>query len=290
LNKLVLYICCVLLPVVGLSQSTDSKKLKQRWTKIHDQHAFKKAKNYTGPASDDYVAPTSINESQPVSQGSSNSRHTPYNGLPYSSTQQRQGKNPGGMGPGGPGSLQADPDVTPPEDIDVPELDAPDIDAPDIDAPSVSGSFWNILGIIILIALIGLVLYFILKNRQPSNDSAIPFEPLEEDLNPATISKSELELRLEEAMHLEDYRECVRIYFIFAMKELIQRRWIFWKKEKTNIHYILEMQGRPTSYQFEEIVGIYDLVWYGDYHIDKDAYFRVQPKLDNYYKLLQSQP
>jgi hypothetical protein len=290
LTKLLLYTMCVLLPLMGWSQPTDSKKLKHRWTKIHEEHGFRRSKEYTGPASDNYIAPTSINENQPVPQGSSNAQHTPYNGMPYSSSQQQRGRNPGGMGPGGPGSMQADPDVTPPEEIDVPELDAPDIDAPDIDPPSISSSFWNILGIIILIFLVALILYFILKNRQPSSDSAIPFEPLEENLNPATISKTELEMRLEEAMYLEDYRECVRIYFLFAMKELIQRRWIFWKKEKTNIHYILEMQGRPTSYQFEEIVGIYDLVWYGDYHIDKEAYFNVQPKLDNYYKLLQSQP
>jgi hypothetical protein len=168
-------------------------------------------------------------------------------------------------------------------------MDAPDIDAPDVDPPTISPYFWWTLGIIILIALAVMIIYFILRNRQPSNEN-VPFEPLEEDLNPATISKTELELRLEEAMNRGDYRECVRIYFLFAMKELIQRRWIFWKKEKTNMHYIIEMQGRPTSYQFEELVGIYDLVWYGDYHIDKAAYISLQPKLENYYKTLQSQP
>jgi hypothetical protein len=82
----------------------------------------------------------------------------------------------------------------------------------------------------------------------------------------------------------------VRLYFLFAMKELIQRRWIFWKKEKTNIHYIIEMQGRPTAHAFEEVVGIYDLVWYGDYHIDEQAYLRMRVKLDDYYQTLQRQP
>jgi hypothetical protein len=110
---------------------------------------------------------------------------------------------------------------------------------------------------------------------------------LEEDLNPATISKTELELRLEEAMQRGDYRECVRIYFLFAMKDLIQRRWIFWKKEKTNIHYIIEMQGRKGAREFEEIVGIYDLVWYGDYVIDEEAYRRMQPVLDAHYKTIE---
>jgi len=286
LTKLVLYSILLLFPLAMLGQS-DEPKLKQRWEKINEHHGFKRSDGYKGPESDGYLSPTSIEENEPLPQGSANTRHTPYNGIPYSATQQRQGHNPGG--PGGNGNIDEDPDITPPEPIDIPEADPPDIDTPDIDAPSISDSFWTYMGILLLIAALGLIIYLILKNRAPS-DANVPFEPLEENLNPATISKTELELRLEEAMSREDYRECVRIYFLFAMKELIERRWIFWKKEKTNIHYIIEMQGRPTAYQFEEIVGIYDLVWYGDYHIDREAYIGVQPKLDHYYKLLQSQP
>ncbi|HLP57060.1 MAG TPA: hypothetical protein VK151_18620 [Fluviicola sp.] len=286
MTKFIPYIICLLLPLTGWNQTGDSKELKRKWREINEQHGFQKAKDYNGPSADGYVAPTDINESQPITSGSGSSRNTPYKGMPYSSAQQRQGRNPGAQGQGGNGTLQADPNITPPEDIDIPEIDSPDIDAPDIDAPEVSTSFWKILGIILLIILVGIIIYYILKNRQPANPT-VPFEPLEEDLNPATISKTELEMRLEEAMQRGDYRECVRIYFLFAMKELIQRRWIFWKKEKTNIHYIIEMQGRKGVREFEEIVGLYDLVWYGDYVIDEAAYNRMQPVLDANYKTIE---
>ncbi|MES2556538.1 MAG: hypothetical protein V4604_10330 [Bacteroidota bacterium] len=286
MTKFIPYIICLLLPLTGWNQGGDSKELKRKWKEINEQHGFQKAKDYNGPSADGYVSPTDINESQPITPGSSSSRNMPYKGMPYSSSQQRQGRNPGPMGQGGNGTLQSDPNITPPEDIDIPEIDSPDIDAPDIDAPEVGGSFWKILGIILLIILVGIIIYYILKNKQPSN-SNVPFEPLEEDLNPATISKTELEMRLEEAAQRGDYRECVRIYFLFAMKELIQRRWIFWKKEKTNIHYIIEMQGRKGVREFEEIVGLYDLVWYGDYIIDEEAYNRMQPVLDANYKTIE---
>ena len=286
MTKFIPYIICLLLPLIGWNQTGDSKELKRKWKEINEQHGFQKAKDYNGPSADGYLSPSDINESQPVTPGSGSSRNMPYKGMPYSSAQQRQGRNPGAQGPGGNGTLQSDPNITPPEDIDIPEIDSPDIDAPDIDAPEVGGSFWKILGIIFLIILVGIIIYYILKNKQPSNPT-VPFEPLEEDLNPATISKTELELRLEEAMQRGDYRECVRIYFLFAMKELIQRRWIFWKKEKTNIHYIIEMQGRNGVREFEEIVGIYDLVWYGDYVIDEEAYRRMQPVLDARYKTIE---
>jgi len=278
----------MLLPVAGWSQKQQSGNLEKRWEDLREQNGFRKANDYKGPQYDGYPAPSDIQQNQPVGTGSGNSQQQPYHGIPYSHQRQIQGRNPG-AGQGGNGTVQSDPNITPPEEIDIPEVDPPDIDLPDVNPPSISGSFWKILGIIVLILLLALVLYFIIKNREPS-DTKLGFEPLEENFNPETISKSELELRLEEALLREDYRECVRIYFLFAMKELIRRRWIFWKREKTNIHYIIEMQGKPTAHQFEEVVRIYDIVWYGDYHIDKATYLHLQPTLDNYYKNLERQP
>lgn len=294
MTKLLLYSLLLLFPFTGLGQDVHAKKLEKTWKKINTSHGFRKSKDYKGPEGNPYFSPSSIEESQPVSYGQGSTTTTPYRGLPYSSQQIQQGRrtpsNPGGAnGPGGSGTVRRDPSISPPEPIDFPDVDAPDIDVPDIDAPNVSGEFWKYLLIIVLLILIAIIIYYALRNRAPRN-SNIPFEPLEEDLNPATIPKTELEIRLEEAMAREDYRECVRIYFLFAMKELIQRRWIFWKKEKTNIHYIIEMSGKPTAHDFEKVVGIYELVWYGDYHIDRKAYMSMQPTLDTYYKQLEKHP
>lgn len=293
MSKLPVYIVLLLFPFVSLGQDQHAKKLQKTWKEIQESHGFRKSKNYKGPATNEYVTPSSINESQPITQGQGSTTTTPYRGMPYSSQQIRQGRrmpvNPGG-GPGGNGTLQSDPGIDPADPVDFPEIDPPDINPPDIDldTPNASTDFWKYLLFTLLLILIAVIIFFALRNRTPRN-SSIPFEPLEEDLNPATIPKTELELRLEEAMAREDYRECVRIYFLFAMKELITRRWIFWKKEKTNIHYIIEMQGRPTVREFEKIVGIYELVWYGDYHIDKKAYLGMQPELERYYKQLEQQ-
>ena len=71
------------------------------------------------------------------------------------------------------------------------------------------------------------------------------------------------------------------------MKELIQRKWIFWKKEKTNMHYIIEVQGRPVSREFEQIVSIYDLVWYGDYSIDSNSYQVIEPQLKTAFQKIE---
>jgi hypothetical protein len=291
LAKLLFYIALLLLPFTNWSQTPNGGKsdgkLRKKWKEIHENHGFRKAEDYQGPNSDPYVSPSEIDEDEYITPGTSSSRNTPYSGIPYSSSRQQQGRNP--HGPGGGGSIDDDPDITEPDDIDIPDIDAPDIDAPDIniDTPSAGGGFWTVLLIILGILVVALIAYYIIKNRQPGN-STIPFEPLEEDLNPATISKTELELRLEEAIARGDYKECVRIYFLFVMKDLIDRRWVFWKREKTNIHYLIEMTGRPGAKEFEEVVNIYDLVWYGDYEIDAEAYKAMEPKLDSNYKFIQS--
>ncbi|MNR34454.1 hypothetical protein D3C85_1522290 [compost metagenome] len=72
------------------------------------------------------------------------------------------------------------------------------------------------------------------------------------------------------------------------MKELIHRKWIFWKREKTNMHYIIEVQGRPGAREFEQIVSIYDLVWYGDYTIDAKSYQVIEPKLKTAFQKIEN--
>ena len=262
------------------SGSGGAKKEKQittreKWNQLRQENGYKQSEKYKGPESDYYQSPTSINESYSSGSGSPNGTTKPYQGTPYSPKDLERGRS-GQNGDGGTGTIKEDPNIEPAESVDIPDFDPPR--GPNVDAPDISIGFWKVLGIILLIAALAVLIYFIIKNRNPQVKT-IPFEALVEDLNPAEISKTELELRLEEATAAGNYKECVRIYFLFAMKELIQRRWIFWKKEKTNMHYIIEVQGKAISREFEQIVSIYDLVWYGDYTIDANSYQVIEPQL-----------
>lgn len=147
-----------------------------------------------------------------------------------------------------------------------------------------SSGFWRVLLIIIAAVAGVLLIYFLLKNKKPQDTKVVV--DVEDEWNPEVVTKTELELKLEAAMEREDFRECVRIYFTFILKELIKKGWIRWKKEKTNHHYVMEMGGRDGSLGFMECVRIYDLVWYGEYQIDRDIFEMLQPTLLNYYKSL----
>ena len=275
--KVLLHIVLCCFPVFLFAQDPKKEKevtTREKWNQIREEHGYKQSEKYKGPESDYYQSPTSINESYSSGSGSPNGTTKPYQGTPYSPKDLERGR--GKDGTGGTGTIKEDPNIEPAESVDIPEFDPPR--GPNVDTPSISTGFWKVLGIILLIVALAVLIYFIIKNRNPAGKT-IPFEALVEDLNPAEISKTELELRLEEATAAGNYKECVRIYFLFAMKELIQRRWIFWKREKTNMHYIIEVQGQAISREFEQIVSIYDLVWYGDYTIDSNSYQVIEPQL-----------
>lgn len=258
---------------------------RKKWEEIREQNGYQRSEQYKGPQGDNYFTPSSIRENRST-YGSPSGTTQPYQGVPYNSTHEQQGKTPSNPnGPGGNGTIEEDPNIEPSENIDVPEIDSPK--SPNLSNPKASMEFWKWLGIILLVIAVAYIIYYTVKNRTPAQ-KRVAFEPIIEDMNPAEIEKSELEMRLDEARASGNYKECVRIYFLFAMKELIERKWIFWKKEKTNMHYIIEMQGRNCTRSFEEIVAIYDLVWYGDYEIGEQAYREFEPTLERAYQTIEN--
>ena len=283
LNKLLLYIALLLLPLITIGQ--DGKTVE--WEKEKDYLKYQKKKDYKGPEQWYGSYPSSMKEED---QYGSNNLSSPNNsGIQYSPQQiqrDRQKRYQGYDQGGGSGDLPFDPEVERPDPLEMPDMDAPDVDIPDIDIdpPTISPVVWKVLLFIIIAVVLLIIAYQIIKNRRPSNQKVVV--DVENDWNPEVISKTELELKLEKAIEKGDYRECVRIYFTFILKELISKGWIVWKKEKTNFHYVLEMHRKPNSMQFNECVRIYDLIWYGQYDIEEEVFEMLQPTLKQYYKSL----
>ena len=283
LIKHCLHIALFLLPFSGFSQ--DQKTTT--WKNEKDYLEYRKEDKYEGP-NDWYGSyPADIKDEE---YNNSSGNNTGYNqGIQYTPQKiqrDRQKRYQGFDRGGGDGTVPFDPEVQDPDPIELPDVDAPDVDLPDIDVdvPTISPTFWKVILFILLAAALLIVIYLIIKNKKAPNKKVVV--DVENDWNPEVISKTELELRLEEAMEGEDYRECIRIYFTFILKELIHKGWINWKKEKTNYHYVLEMHKRENAAHFNECVRIYDLVWYGDYKIDQDIFELLQPSFENYYKSL----
>lgn len=286
MNKFLLYIFFFLGTQTVFVQTADDDAKKSTWNKEKDYLKYQKQKKYQGPEDWYGSSPSSINEDENSSSSGPSSQGIQYN--PQRIRQDRDRQLDGYDRGGGKGDLKFDPEIKKPDPITLPEIDPPDIDAPDapdIDPPTIPLIFWKILLFLIVFIVIVILVYLWLKNRNPANKKIIL--DVENEWNPEVISKTELELRLEEALSNEDYREGIRIYFTFILKELIRKEWIRWKKEKTNYHYLLEMRGKNNFHSFQECVRIYDLVWYGEYEISREIYELIQPTLHSYYQSLK---
>lgn len=148
------------------------------------------------------------------------------------------------------------------------------------------GTFGSILLYTLLAIFLGYVLYTLFVNASLSDKGkTIKTEILERA--PVEIPKSELEKMLENALANSDYRLAIRIYFIFILKELSSKKWISWKKEKTNSAYLSEMSKREEYSLFSDTVTIFELAWYGDYEIKKTDYSIVELKLKQLLKDLE---
>ncbi len=148
-----------------------------------------------------------------------------------------------------------------------------------------SGGFagLGILGYILIAAfIVGLVilLYYMYVNNE-TDGKAVNMEFDLDEVNPTEIPLTELEKLLKEALERKDYRGAVRIYFIFIVRDLSQKGWINWQKEKTNFHYLREMTGKKEFDEFNRSVSFFEIIWYGKREVDLKKFEEIKPIFTN---------
>jgi hypothetical protein len=183
------------------------------------------------------------------------------------------GNGGGGNGSGGSGSGASKP----------PKQSSPRINPPRMNPPTMGGMgmFGYILLGIFIVALAVLIFYLFLNAPKDGKSVGAPIEI--EEVNPTEIPISELQRLLQEALSKGDYRGAVRIYFIFIIRDLAQKKWINWEKEKTNFHYLREMSGKAEFDDFNRSVSYFEIIWYGKREIDAGKFEEVKP---NFTRLL----
>ena len=151
---------------------------------------------------------------------------------------------------------------------------------------SFSSGWATFFYILIAAILLAIIAYLIIKNykKNPKVEKVSFEEELEK--SPQEISITELQRLLQQALKDENFREAVRIYFIFILKELSERKWIDWKKDKTNLSYLREMRSRKEFPLFKTAVNIFDVVWYGNDHLERSAFEVFEPELKKMHEKL----
>lgn len=151
-----------------------------------------------------------------------------------------------------------------------------------------SASFFNGLGffgyLILAVFAVGLIwlIYKLFLNAESKGKKIDRTAIALEDINPTEIPLTELQRLLMEALAKQDYRGAVRIYFIFIVRDLAQKNWIQWQKEKTNFHYLMEMSGKADYDDFNQSVSFFEIIWYGERELDQSKFEEIRPVFTNF--------
>ncbi|MBK7409620.1 MAG: DUF4129 domain-containing protein [Saprospirales bacterium] len=129
-----------------------------------------------------------------------------------------------------------------------------------------------VIGIIVLILfnLMGGASLFGPKNRKFGGKLEINLDNIE-----AHLPDADMPGFIRDALSAGDYKMAVRLHYLSLIQALARKEWIEWKRDKTNGDYLQEIQARPVFDNFRELTGVFERIWYGDYHLEEVAYRQV---------------
>lgn len=134
------------------------------------------------------------------------------------------------------------------------------------------GPILQIIGFIVIAALLLYIIYYffgkgLFGNPNVNAATSNTITDLEE-----RPMESDLERYLREALANKDYRLAIRIYYLMMLKSLHEQTLITWKKDKTNMDYLIELRAHPQYDTLSRNTLIYEFVWYGDQPIAVNQY------------------
>jgi Domain of unknown function (DUF4129) len=92
------------------------------------------------------------------------------------------------------------------------------------------------------------------------------------NLSEENIHELDFDKLIRQAVDKEEYRDAVRLVFLFALKKLSDANQIQWQPGKTNDEYIAELKQHPALPRLRELRYYFDYAWYGHFDIDNQTY------------------
>lgn len=125
------------------------------------------------------------------------------------------------------------------------------------------------LGIIILLILFQLFKNLKVNPFHGKNKTISPKSLDEQALdNPENIQSLNFEQMIAKAKSELAYRRAVRLYHLWTLQKLTQKKLIIWNKNKTDHEYFLELNSHPLQPLFYQSTYIYDNIWYGNFELN----------------------
>jgi hypothetical protein len=151
-----------------------------------------------------------------------------------------------------------------------------------------SGDIGKILAYCCLGLLVLAVVWIIYKGRRGIKDAAVEvsLDEIQKDEEHIEITETDLDKLLRLAIADANFRLAIRIYFLDALKTLNHQKYIQWERSKTNGAYQRELIEQKFSPQFQSILLIYEIVWYGERGLNESEFNQLSPLFVSFKKII----
>ncbi len=143
-------------------------------------------------------------------------------------------------------------------------------------------SRFRFIFIAVALIILGIGLYLLLRNSRFNtkikNNILVNFNDMDEE----SLRNAELSTPLGIALKDGDYQTAYRLKYLEVLQQLIQKNLIFYKKEKTNYEYLLQLSGKQVYEPFRLLTFNFDGIWYGEMLIDKTRFESLLPYFDTF--------
>jgi hypothetical protein len=96
------------------------------------------------------------------------------------------------------------------------------------------------------------------------------------------IHAMDFEVLIKEAVDKKDFRNAVRLIFLYSLKLLSDGQHIHWQAGKTNHDYLQELKSNELKTGLGELSFYFDYAWYGGFNVSEGQFARVKSIFENW--------
>lgn len=149
--------------------------------------------------------------------------------------------------------------------------------APDAPEPKYNLIILKTLSALLIISALFVIIRVLIRRKGRwflnKKNAALPL-----DINDAEnlIKQADFEALIAEYEKNNNNRFCIRLYFLWLLKTLQDKKRIVWLPDKTNSEYLNEIQNEQLKTEFAYLCYLYDYVWYGEFYVNDTDYVKAK--------------
>ncbi len=127
---------------------------------------------------------------------------------------------------------------------------------------------YTLIAAVIVYALLKLLKVDVRRTFYSNADaSSLPYEVHDEN-----IHEMDFESLIKEAVEAKEFKNAIRLIYLFALKNLADKHLVEWQPGKTNHDYLFELKREEVKEGFGSLSFYFEYAWYGDFPISEELF------------------